>query len=62
MRKRLTYALIGAALAALAVVATASALSAADGNTQELLVSIKPTKLYKKKPTPITPPVRATPR
>ena len=56
MRKRLTFALIGAALAVLAVAATAlsTTLSAPDGNTQTLEVGIKPTKLYKKTPTPIT--------
>lgn len=54
MRKRLTLTLIGAALAALAVAATASAvLTAPDGNTQELAVSFSPTKLYKKTPTAI---------
>jgi hypothetical protein len=56
MRKRLTFVLAGAALAALAVAATAlsTTLSAPDGNTQSLEVAIKPTKLYKKTPTPIT--------
>lgn len=55
MRKRLTYVLIGAAIAALGLVASAAAvLTAPDGNTQELAVAIKPTKLYKKTPTPVT--------
>jgi hypothetical protein len=56
MRKRLTFALIGAAVAVLAAAAAAvsSTLSAPDGNTQTLEVSVKPTKLYKKKLTPIT--------
>jgi hypothetical protein len=59
MRKRLIFVLFGAVFAALAAAATASALlsgplTAPDGNTQELGVSIKPTKLGKKTPTPIT--------
>jgi hypothetical protein len=55
MRKRLTFVLIGAVIATVAAVATAGAvLTAADGNTQELAVSIKPTKLMKKAPTPVT--------
>jgi hypothetical protein len=37
------------------VVATAAAvLTAPDGNTQEIAVKIKPTKLFKEKPTPVT--------
>lgn len=55
MRRRLTIALIGTALVALSAAASAAAvLTAPDGNTQELGVSIKPTKLSKTKPTPIT--------
>ncbi len=56
MRKRLTFALIGSLVAVLAVAASAlsNTLSAPDGNTQSLEVGIKPTKLYKKTPTPIT--------
>jgi hypothetical protein len=55
MRKRLTLILIGAAIAALGLAASASALlTAPDGNTQEIAVAIKPTKLYKKTATPIT--------
>jgi hypothetical protein len=55
MRKRLTLILIGAAIAALGLAASASALlTSPDGNTQEIAVGIKPTKLYKKTPTPIT--------
>jgi hypothetical protein len=55
MRKRLTFVLIGAVIAALAMAATAAAvLTAPDGNTQELGVSLKPTKLSKTKPTPVT--------
>src|SRR6478609_10176180 len=54
MRKRLTFVLIGAVVAAVAAAGTATAvLTAPDGNTQELGVSIKPTKLGKKTPTPI---------
>lgn len=55
MRKRLTFALIGAAVAALAVAATATAvLTAPDGNTQEIAVTFKPKKLSKTTPTPVT--------
>jgi hypothetical protein len=55
MRKRLTYVLIGALVAALAAAATAAAvLTAPDGNTQEIAVAIKPTKLSKTTPTPVT--------
>jgi hypothetical protein len=55
MRKRLTFVLIGVSALALALAAAAvsTTLSGPDGNTQTLEVSIKPTKLYKKKPTPI---------
>jgi len=55
MRKRLTFVLTGAIIAALAVAATATAvLVAPDGNTQEIAVSFKPKKLSKTKPTPVT--------
>jgi len=55
MRKRLTFVLIGAVVAAVAAAGSATAvLTAPDGNTQELGVAIKPTKLGKKTPTPIT--------
>jgi hypothetical protein len=55
MRKRLIFMLFAVALAALVAAAGAmsTTLSAPDGNTQGLEVAIKPTKLFKKKPTPI---------
>lgn len=53
MRKRLTYAVLGAIAAVLAAATAASAvLVAPDGNTQEIAVKITPTKLYKKKLLP----------
>ncbi len=55
MRKRLTIALIGAAVAALVAAAGATAvLTAPDGNTQEVGISFKPKKLSKTTPTPVT--------
>jgi hypothetical protein len=55
MRKRLTFVLTGAIIAALAIAATAAAvLTAPDGNTQEIAVSFKPKKLSKTVPTPVT--------
>jgi hypothetical protein len=55
MRKRLTFALIGAITAAIAVAGTASAvLSAPDGNTQDAAIKFTPKKLGKKTATPVT--------
>jgi hypothetical protein len=55
MRKRLTFALIGAVVMAAAVAATASAvLTAPDGNTQSIAVKFTPQKLSKTEPTPVT--------
>jgi hypothetical protein len=55
MRRRLTYVLTGAIVAALAVAATAAAvLTAPDGNTQEIAVAFKPKKLSKTALTPVT--------
>lgn len=54
MRKRLTYAVLAAVAAVLALATTAAAvLTAPDGNTQEIAVKISPTKLFKKKATPV---------
>jgi hypothetical protein len=55
MRKRLTFALIGAMAIAVAAATTASAvLTAPDGNTQSIAVKITPKKLSKTEPTPVT--------
>jgi hypothetical protein len=56
MRKRLTFAMIAAVVAAAAVSASALAVvgPAPDGNTQEATISFKPTKLGKKVATPVT--------
>ncbi len=55
MRKRLTFALLGAVIAAILAAGTASAvLNAPNGNVQDAVIQAKPSKLGKKIATPIT--------